>query len=149
MKRGDAFTLTELLVLISVGTMLSAVLVASLGDAKEKAQTAVCASNLRQIGVAISMYANDHNDYFPPGYNGNGDWPLIIAPYVGKSQTSYGPVPVVSSRVFLCPSGVQSGAHLGLPVRLMYSCHRVMMPGSGRDTRCTVKAELPAQARSC
>jgi prepilin-type processing-associated H-X9-DG protein len=130
MKGREAFTLTELLVLISAGTILGAVLVASLGDAKEKVHAAVCASNLRQIGVAISVYANDHNDYFPPGYTGNSDWALILNPYLGKSPTSYSPNYFDSSRAFLCPSGVQSGQHDGLPVRLMYSAHRVLMPAS-------------------
>ena len=131
MKRRDAFTMTELLVLIAASTMLGALLVASLGDAKQKAQAAVCASNLRQIGVAISMYANDHNDYYPPGYVAAvGDWPLFIGPYLGKHQISYGQGPFDSSRAFLCPSGVQSGAYNGLPVRLMYSAHPTLMPSA-------------------
>ena len=129
MKRHAAFTLTELLILISVGTVLSALLVASLGDAKDKAQAAVCANNLREIGVAISMYANDHNDYYPPGYTGLSDWPLIIGPYLGKPHTTYAQT-IDSSRAFLCPSGVQPGAHNNLPVRLMYSAHRILMPSS-------------------
>jgi prepilin-type processing-associated H-X9-DG protein len=131
MKRREAFTLTELLVLIAAGAMFSAVMIASLDGAKDKAQAAVCASNLRQIGVAISMYANDHNDYYPPGYTAGGlsDWPLIIGPYLGKPPTTYAQT-IVSSRAFLCPSGVQPGANNGLPVRLMYSAHRVLMPSS-------------------
>jgi prepilin-type processing-associated H-X9-DG protein len=132
MRRRDAFTLTELLVLIAASTMLSAVLVASLGDAKEKVRSATCVNNLREIGVAISMYANDHNDYYPPGYTPTiGDWPLTIATYMGKSRTGYaGNGPIDSSRAFLCPSGVPPGAYNGLPVRLMYSAHPTLMPSA-------------------
>jgi prepilin-type processing-associated H-X9-DG protein len=136
MKRRETFTLTELLVVIAAGTLVSAVVLASLGDAKEKVQAAACASNLREIGVAISLYADDHADYYPPGFMGaggsfaGGDWPLFICPYIAKQcQTSYGST-INSSPVFLCPSGVQPGSYSNLPVRVMYSAHTVLMPSS-------------------
>ncbi len=60
-----AFTLIELLVSIAILALLIAILTPALGSARTQAKRAVCASNLRQIGVALRTYLNDHNDRFP------------------------------------------------------------------------------------
>ena len=65
MKRHEAFALIELLVLIATGTLAGAVLLASLGDAKEKVLAARCTSNLREISLAVRLYTDDHNGFMP------------------------------------------------------------------------------------
>jgi prepilin-type N-terminal cleavage/methylation domain-containing protein/prepilin-type processing-associated H-X9-DG protein len=65
LKRRTAFTLIELLVVISIIALLMAILMPTLSRAKELASEAVCMANLRQWGIAYSMYTSDHNGRFP------------------------------------------------------------------------------------
>ena len=117
-KRG--FTLIELLVVISVIAILASLLLPALNKARESARGAVCASNLKQIGIGLFGYCDDFSSYMPePCDNANAGyyWCDKLAPYAGcKTVLSrrYSSVPLthilpnsqgdMSATVFTCPS---------------------------------------------
>ncbi len=120
--RWAGFTLIELLVVIAIISLLVSILLPSLSRAKLMAEATVCRGNMRALGVACAIYAEDHNDYVPravcdePAANGDG-WLGRLLPYVGVDGVdilhSYGPYFIITSSsnyakligtVYDCPS---------------------------------------------
>ena len=112
----SAFTLIELLVVVAIIIVLAALLLPALRSARDKAYTAACANQLRQINFALVLYQDDFNSYYPPifydgtttrtdpamgfmktyaagGSSGGYDcWLWLLYPYHHKPQ------------IYICPS---------------------------------------------
>lgn len=111
-----AFTLIELLAVIAVIAILTAILIPVLGSAREQARMAACSSNLRQLGIGVQLYAAEHADTTPPflhpasGHpvhntgafiaDGRGFGALVHEEIGGPSQNNY----IDSIEPLFCPS---------------------------------------------
>ncbi|MCC7491445.1 MAG: DUF1559 domain-containing protein [Fimbriimonadaceae bacterium] len=98
-RRGRAFTMVELLVVIAILAILAAILFPVFARAREKARQASCTANVKQLGTAALMYAQDYDEMLPVyshglGYKGatgwfGGDgvrWGDMIQPYMKSIQ---------------------------------------------------------------
>jgi prepilin-type N-terminal cleavage/methylation domain-containing protein len=105
-KLGNAFTLVELLVVITIIAILAALLFPALGSAKNKAKRTVCANNLRQINLGLRMYSDEHSDAAPPSLQTSNSFPIDFAGYKKLMQSYVGLNGESSARdkLFACPA---------------------------------------------
>jgi prepilin-type N-terminal cleavage/methylation domain len=94
-KLNKGFTLIELLVVIAIIGILAGILLPVLSRARESARKTQCASNVKQIGMGLIMYANENNELFPSS---------TAAPLAMTSLNLLWPDYVSDPRIFNCPS---------------------------------------------
>ncbi|MCK4752620.1 MAG: type II secretion system protein [Planctomycetes bacterium] len=93
MQKRDGFTLVEILVVISIISLLMGILLPALGRVRRQAKDVVCRSNLKQWATILSMYAYDNDGYFLRGYTGDDStvrhdqWMKVLWPYYSKEPT--------------------------------------------------------------
>ncbi|MFA6133017.1 MAG: DUF1559 domain-containing protein [Phycisphaerae bacterium] len=115
----SAFTLVELLVVISIIAMLIAILAPSLAGVKDLAKAAVCSSNLRNVGLAVNVYSTTYK-VFPASYvypnNPDGSFNLLDQPadhpygYLHWSYALYNMGQSTNFNAFQCPGITNGGA---------------------------------------
>ena len=124
-----AFTLVELLVVIAIIAILAALLLPVLARAKDKARAAQCASNLRQWGLAMRMYADENGDFLPRRGQGvqtlalitrPDDWfnalPLYFSSPSYQELVAENQKPAAGDHnIFICPDAVDPGGTYFLP----------------------------------
>jgi prepilin-type N-terminal cleavage/methylation domain-containing protein/prepilin-type processing-associated H-X9-DG protein len=103
--KNRGFTLIELLVVIAIIAILAAILFPVFAKAREKARQTSCLSNLKQLGVATLMYAQDYDEKWMP----NAPWRSDAAPgwtthsAAGAPQAKLAPY-IKNLQIFACPS---------------------------------------------
>ena len=99
-RRTSGFTLVELLVVIAIIAILAAILFPVFAQAREKARQTACLSNMKQIGTALAMYAQDYDEQYPSGrYN-----PAIpVGADYGKGWAGQIYAQTKNAQIFQCP----------------------------------------------
>ena len=106
--RTPGFTLVELLTVIAIVALLAILFVPLGSKLIEKSRASACASNLRQIGVAMNLYAAENTDSYPRMGFETGEtnsWQEKLIPYCGMQPDAMGAPPKPrSAGIFLCPA---------------------------------------------
>ncbi len=109
--RTSAFTLIELLCVITIIAILASLLIPAIGTVSQRADSIKCSNNLRTIGQAVQLYLGDHNQNFPMINPASGT--LIYSsttPGVTDMLTAFSPYGITSSTL-QCPSDIKQGAN--------------------------------------
>lgn len=103
-RKNKAFTLIELLVVIAIIAILMGILMPALKAAKDGARKTKCMNNLRQIGMAVFVYANDNRGLVPQYQQNDGNWLWDVAVKTTDALTENG----AKRAILYCPGATIS-----------------------------------------
>jgi prepilin-type processing-associated H-X9-DG protein/prepilin-type N-terminal cleavage/methylation domain-containing protein len=121
-----AFTLVELLVVISIIGLLAGLAVPAINGGLKSAKAGACLSNLHQIGVATMAYAADNSFKLPNAGSGTSDmWATQLATFISTGTKS-------KKSIFVCPGSEKTVQEAtGTDVAVTYGVHNGLMPKGG------------------
>ena len=120
-----AFTLVELLVVISIIGLLAGLAIPAINGGLRSAKAGACLSNLHQIGVATMAYAADNSFNLPNADGEGGTWPVKLATFISTGTQSKKSIFVCTG----CTKPVQEGS--ATTVAVTYGVHNGLMPKGG------------------